>query len=83
MELGIQFSFVKTSEFRGGLNPPRYATDVHLYTPVRYSGEFLRFMWLGVPSALSGFFLIYFMLLYVANTSVSSEVQNAVGGRSA
>ena len=54
-----------------------------MYTQVRYSGEFLRFMWLGVPSMLSEVFLIYFTLLYAANTSVSSEVQNARGGGNA
>jgi len=57
--------------------------DIRMYTQVRYSGEFLRFMWLGVPSMLSEVFLIYFTLLYAANTSVSSEVQNARGGGNA
>jgi hypothetical protein len=30
-ELGIQLSFVKTSEFRWGVKPPRYATDSKPY----------------------------------------------------
>jgi hypothetical protein len=38
MELGIRLSFVKTSEFRGGVvkppNPPRYATG-----PNRFNSE--------------------------------------------
>ena len=57
--------------------------DIHMYTQVRYSGEFIRFMWLGVPSVLLEVFLIYLTLLYVANTCVSSEVQNARGAGNA
>jgi hypothetical protein len=44
MELGICLSFVKTSEFSGGLNtPPRYANDhICIHTGVQVKSKFLH-----------------------------------------